>query len=168
MHSLTAFSNDDIVAQCVAYFMAGFDTISNAVSFMFHELAVNPDIEMQLYREIAAVKKELNGQPLTYETLHKLKYLDMVLSESMRRWSTVPISDRTCTKAYVLENYDGTKVQLQPGDSVIIPVYALQMDEKYFKNAEKFDPERFSDENKSSIHPGTYMPFGIGPREYNI
>lgn len=164
--TLTAFTNDDIVAQCVVFFLAGFDTISNTVSFMFHELAVNPDIQMQLYSEIEAVKKELNGQQLNYETLQKFKYLDMVLSESMRRWSTVPVSDRICTKAYVLENNDGTKVQVKPGDSIIIPVYALQMDEKYFKNAEKFDPERFSDANKTSVHPGTYMPFGLGPRKY--
>lgn len=163
--SLTALTNDDVLAQCLIFFMAGFDTISTTVSFMFHELAVNPDIQTQLYNEIDAVKKELNGQPLNYVTLQKLKYLDMVLSESMRRWSTLPFNDRICTKTYVFENNDGTKVQINPGDTVIIPVYALQMDEAYFKNPKKFDPERFSDANKTSVHPGTYMPFGLGPRK---
>lgn len=35
---------------------------------------------------------------------------------------------------------------------------------KYFPDPEKFDPERFNDENKNDIMAGTFIPFGIGPR----
>lgn len=45
-----------------------------------------------------------------------------------------------------------------------IPNFSLMRDPKYFPNPEKFDPERFSDDNKDSINPTTYLPFGIGPR----
>lgn len=166
--SFLALTTDEIAAQCVAYLMAGFDTISNTMGFLFHELAVNPDVQMQLHREVETIRTELDGQPLNYVTLQKLNYLDMVVSESMRRWSTVPFSDRICTKSYTLETNDGTHVQLNPGDSILIPVYALQMDEKYFKNAKKFDPERFASENRTRIHPGTYMPFGLGQREFEF
>lgn len=38
------------------------------------------------------------------------------------------------------------------------------MDPKYFPNPERFDPERFNDENKKNIVQGSYMPFSIGPR----
>lgn len=47
---------------------------------------------------------------------------------------------------------------------ILYPIYSIQHDEKYFPKPEKFDPERFSDENKHTIKPGTYVPFGIGPR----
>lgn len=163
---LTELTSDDIVAQCVIFFIAGFDTISSTVAFMFHELALHPDIQTKIINEIETVKKELNGERLNYGSLPKLKYMDMFMSETMRRWSPTPFNDRLCSKAYVMENSDGTKVQVNPGETIIIPAYALQMDEKYFKNAEKFDPERFSDANKSSVHPGTYMPFGLGPRKF--
>lgn len=73
------------------------------------------------------------------------------------------MNDRRVTKPIVLENSDGTKVLLNVGDGVFIPTYALQMDEKYFPDPEKFDPERFSDANKGNINPGAYLPFGIGP-----
>lgn len=46
----------------------------------------------------------------------------------------------------------------------MIPIYGFHHDPKYFPEPEKFDPERFSDENKGDIDPDTYLPFGIGPR----
>lgn len=130
---------------------------------MFHELCLNPDIQDTLFAEINGVKKELNGAALTYESIAKMKYLDMVVCETLRRWCPVPFLERTCTRSYVLENNE-EKVKLQVGDGIFIPTYALHMDEKYFAKPIKFNPERFSDENKGSIRTGTYLPFGIGPR----
>lgn len=49
---------------------------------------------------------------------------------------------------------------------IIIPTYALHMDREYYPKPLKFDPERFNDENRSSIRAGTYFPFGIG-RKYH-
>lgn len=37
-------------------------------------------------------------------------------------------------------------------------------DPKYYPDPETFDPERFSDDNKSNIEPMSYLPFGVGPR----
>lgn len=50
------------------------------------------------------------------------------------------------------------------GDAVWIPIYGIHSDPKYYPNPEKFDPERFSNENKHKINSSTYMPFGVGPR----
>ncbi|XP_046999169.1 cytochrome P450 6B4-like [Schistocerca americana] len=40
----------------------------------------------------------------------------------------------------------------------------LHYDRKFFRNPEKFDPEHFSEEQKASRHPYSYLPFGEGPR----
>uniref|UniRef100_A0A182K775 Cytochrome P450 n=1 Tax=Anopheles christyi TaxID=43041 RepID=A0A182K775_9DIPT len=40
----------------------------------------------------------------------------------------------------------------------------LHHDPQYYPNPSKFDPERFSEENREKINPSTYLPFGIGPR----
>lgn len=137
---------------------------------MFHELALNPDIQERLFTEIDSIKQELNGSPLTYETIPKMKYLDMVVSESLRRWCPIPFIERTCNRSYVLENAD-EKVELQAGDGILVPTYALHMDNNYFHKPLKFDPERFSEENKGSIRTGTYFPLQIGEKtivEFNI
>lgn len=133
---------------------------------MFHELAVNPDIQNKLFMEINAMKKESNTSQLTYEMLPKMKYLDMVVCETLRRWSPIPFFERTCDRPYVLQNGNGEKIQLQIGDGVCIPTYALHMDDKYFPKPMKFDPERFDEENQRLIRTGTYLPFGLGSRKH--
>lgn len=52
----------------------------------------------------------------------------------------------------------------EKGEVVLIPVIGIHRDPKYYPNPDKFDPERFSDENKDKILPYSYMPFGVGPR----
>ena len=144
--------------------MAGFSAISLGQCFMAHELSLNPDVQERLYKEVEAANNALEGKTLTYDVLQKMKYMDMVVSETLRRWSIGSAADRLCNKPYVIENYDGNRVQLNVGDSVWLPIYSLHMDPEYFPNPKKFDPERFNDENKHSIRSGTYTPFGVGPR----
>lgn len=65
------------------------------------------------------------------------------------------------TKNYIIP---GTNIKLEKGTAVKVPLLALHHDEKYYSNPNHFDPERFNDENKGNIVPGTYAPFGDGPR----
>lgn len=76
--SKTEISDIDITAQALIFFFAGFDTVSTAMSFMSYELAANPDIQAKLREEIDEVAEETNGK-LTYESVLKMKYLDMVV-----------------------------------------------------------------------------------------
>lgn len=74
--------------------------------------------------------------------------------------------DRVCTKPYTIQpKYkDEQPVPFKMNDLFILPIFAFHRDPKYFPEPEKFNPERFSDENKDKIIPYTYIPFGSGPR----
>jgi len=72
------------------------------------------------------------------------------------------LMDRKCVKTYTLPTEP--PFTLKPGDVVWMPIYALHHDPAYFPDPEKFDPERFSDENRGNIKNCTYLPFGSGPR----
>lgn len=86
--------------------------------------------------------------------------------ETLRLWPPAFQTDRLCVKSYVIEpiNPKEKVVFVEKGASIEIPVMAIQRDPKYWDKPDKFDPERFSDENRDRIVPGTYMPFGVGPR----
>lgn len=56
---------------------------------MAHELACNPDVQQELYEEIVTVEKQLDGKSVTYDTIKELKYMEMVISETLRLWPPV-------------------------------------------------------------------------------
>ncbi|XP_050092164.1 probable cytochrome P450 9f2 [Anopheles aquasalis] len=158
------WSDRELVSQCFLFFLAGFDTVSTALGFMMYELTVNPEVQERLYREVLEVDEELAGKPLSYDAVQGMRYMDMVVSESLRKWPPAPIVDRYCTRDYTFDDGNGLRFTVEQGRTVFVPVAGLHHDPKYYPNPSLFDPERFSEENKDKINPTTYLPFGIGPR----
>lgn len=73
------WTDDDFVAQSVLFFLAGFDTTSTLFSFMAYELALNKHIQDKLIAEVDEVCTKIQGKEPSYEDIHKMKYLDMVV-----------------------------------------------------------------------------------------
>lgn len=157
------WTDDELVAQCFLFFIAGFGTVSHLLSFASYELAINTKYQDTLYEEVLELNKSLNGKSLTYDGLQKLKYMDQVISETLRKYPPSVLTDRMCNKNYVL-HLDGKQIPIDKGVGFVVPIYALHRDPQYFPNPDVFDPERFSDENKQNIVQGTFIPFGMGPR----
>jgi len=125
------------------------------MTFCTYELALNQDIQNRLRNEIEEVLENYNGE-VTYDAIAEMKYLDMVLSETLRRYPVIDSHLRKSAKEYKIPN---TNLVIPARCPIIIPVGAVQNDEKYFENPEKFDPERFTEENVKKRVPYTYMPF---------
>ncbi|KAK4875635.1 hypothetical protein RN001_012057 [Aquatica leii] len=160
----TELSDESMTAQALIFFNAGFESVSSALSFVVYELGVHPDIQKKLYQEIR--ETIINEEKVTYETLSMMKYLECVISESLRLHSPLPVLERKSIKPYTIYPVMSHEIplHLKEGSLICIPVGALQHDENYFPNPKKFDPERFNNDNKHKIVPFTYMPFGAGPR----
>ncbi|CAH1400044.1 unnamed protein product [Nezara viridula] len=147
-----------MAAQCFVFLVAGFETSSSVQSFCLYELAINQDIQTRVKKEIDEKIEKHGG--LTYQAVYEMEYLDMVISETMRKYPTLWFLLRYCTKSISTPyNYE-----IEAGDTIVIPVWSLHHDPEYYPNPEKFDPERFSAQNRGSINPYTYLPFGEGPR----
>ncbi|XP_053685845.1 probable cytochrome P450 9f2 [Sabethes cyaneus] len=156
-------TDPEITAQCLLFFFAGFEGISSGLTFMAYELAVNPDVQEKLFEEITEINNQLEGQPLTYDILQSMRYFDMVMSETLRKWPN-PMVDRYCVKDYTLDTGDGLKFTIDQGTAVWFPIHGIHFDPKYFPNPDKFDPERFNETNRGNINMAAYLPFGVGPR----
>ncbi|XP_063709949.1 probable cytochrome P450 9f2 [Culicoides brevitarsis] len=159
------WSDNDFVAQSVIFFLAGFETATTLFNYMAYELAINEDIQERLLQEIDDVLEQLGDKPIDYETIMQMKYLDMVIQESLRKHPPNIGVDRVANKPYTLEDKTGQKIQLQSGDAVFLSTVGFHHDTRFWENPSKFDPERFNDENKHKIDQGVFMPFGIGPRQ---
>ncbi|XP_050300190.1 uncharacterized protein LOC126738794 [Anthonomus grandis grandis] len=154
----TELSEDVMVGSAFQFFAAGFETVSSVLSFTLYELTVNPDIQRRLRKEIL---KHIDENGLTYESLNDMKYLDMCLSEALRKYPTLPFIDRVCNADYKLTD----EITIEKGTKIFVPLFGLHYHKELFPDPYKYDPERFAD--KSLINADNmlyYMPFGEGPR----
>ncbi|XP_017769441.1 PREDICTED: cytochrome P450 9e2-like [Nicrophorus vespilloides] len=158
-------TNEDITAQALIFFVGGFDTTSYLLCFLSYELAVNIDVQEKLRKEIQETLEECNGK-LIYVALMKMKYLDMVISEVLRKWPAAAVIDRICIKDYTIKasKSDEKDYLVKKNDVIWFPTFGIHRDPDFYPNPGVFDPERFSAENRGNINASSYIPFGTGPR----
>nr|XP_048289421.1 cytochrome P450 3A11-like isoform X2 [Myodes glareolus] len=152
-----ALTDMEITAQAIMFIFAGYDTTSSTLAFALHSLATHPDIQKKLQEEIDIALP--NKEPPNYDKVMEMEYLDMVLNETLRLYPFGLRLDRFCKQDVEIDS-----VLVPKGSVMIIPVYALHHDPQYWPEPAEFCPERFSKENKGSINPYVYLPFGNGPR----
>ncbi|XP_075973932.1 cytochrome P450 9e2-like isoform X2 [Anticarsia gemmatalis] len=160
------FSDDDLVAQAVLFYIAGYDTTANLIYYFLYEMAVNPRVQDKLYEELSTLPEEEKVQYL-YESVQGLEYLDMCVNEVLRLWPLVGSADRRSVAPYDFgPTFPGSKHRLiaPAGIHVWLPIYSIHRDPEYWPEPNVCEPERFSKERKADIVPYTYMPFGNGPR----
>ena len=76
-------SDAEVLAQSVIFLIAGYETSSNTLSFTCYHLAMHPQVQEKLQEEIDSVWADDDNMP-SYDTVHELPYLDMVISETLR------------------------------------------------------------------------------------
>ncbi|XP_063930005.1 probable cytochrome P450 6a23 isoform X2 [Zophobas morio] len=151
---------EEIAAQCFVFFLAGFETSSNTMAYAFYELARHQDVQDKLRDEIQTVMKRHDGK-ISYSSLQELKYMDQVLDETLRKYPTLFSITRRCIKDYKIPDEN---IIIEKGTTVVISALGIHYDEEYYPDPQKFDPERFSEENKKSRHQYAHLAFGGGPR----
>lgn len=150
----------EAMAQCVLFFIAGQETTSSTIAFAAYLLALHPDVQDKLRKEVDECM-EMHGPEPNLDVVSRLKYLHCVAAETLRLYPPATRLDRSAYDDYVLGD---TGIKVPKNCPVVIPVYAMHRDPEFFPQPENFNPDRFSDENVDSIRPYTYLPFGAGPR----
>ncbi|KAE8746226.1 Cytochrome P450 CYP6 [Frankliniella occidentalis] len=148
-------------AQAFVFYLAGFETSSAATSTCLVELAHHPDIQERLRDEVDRVLAKHGG--ITYEALHDMTYMEQCIEETMRLYPALAGLPRVVTRDYQLPG-ESPRAVLPAGTRVIIPTYAIHCDPEFYPDPMRFDPERFTEENKRSRPHYAYLPFGEGPR----
>ncbi|RXZ76595.1 cytochrome P450 [Paenibacillaceae bacterium] len=148
--------DENIRYQIITFLIAGHETTSGLLSFAIYFLLKNPEALRKAYREVDTV---LTDGPPTYEETTQLKYIRMILNESLRLWPTAPGFDLYAKEDTML---DGT-YPLAKGETVSILLPQLHRDkDAWGADAEEFRPERFEDPDQVPHH--AYKPFGNGQR----
>ena len=150
-------SDQQLRDEVMTIYLAGHETTSNALTWVFHMLSRNPDVERRLFTELQRV---LGDEPASLESLPELCLTKRIIYESMRLYPPVWGFSRLADKPDVVGGY-----HVAPGTSVFISPYAAHRQVEYFQNPEGFDPERFTDAFLQGLPRCAYLPFGAGARQ---
>ncbi|CAG2171470.1 unnamed protein product [Oppiella nova] len=150
--SVGKLSYDEMVAQGILFFIAGYDTTSASLTHAIYYLSQHPECQQRLYEELKTCDE------FTYEKLVHLKYLNAVINETLRMAPPFLRVFRDCVQDYTLGN---TGIKIPAGTSIEIYPYALHRDPKYWSQPNDFIPDRWFE---PIHHPYAYLPFGGGPR----
>lgn len=90
-----------MAAQCFVFFLAGYETSSNALSFAMLEIAKNHSIQVKLQQEVDAVCGKYSGN-ITYESLQELIYMDQVLAGNFVESQQEPMEMKTISVDFII------------------------------------------------------------------
>jgi len=149
-------TDEQVRDEALTLFLAGHETTANALTWTWYLLSQHPEVEQRLHAEIDSV---LQGRAPELADVPELRYAEMVLAEALRLYPPAWAIGRMATGAFSL---GGVEV---PAKSIcILSPYLVQRDPRWFPDAERFDPERWTPEARDSRPKFSYFPFGGGAR----
>lgn len=136
--------------------VAGNETSSNALTWVFYLLAQHPSYIADIRDEARSV---IGDRPVDYANLHRLELTTRVVDEALRLYPPFWMIDRIA-----LQDDDVAGIHIPQGAMVIPYIYGTHRNADHWPAASVFDPRRFEPKPETPRHPFAYIPFGGGPR----
>lgn len=149
-------SSTQIMDHLLTLFVAGHETLANALTWACYLLAQHPHVTSKLLNEL---EDQLVGQPPAPDDLERLPYLEQVVKEVLRIYPPAASLSRIAREPFEWKGY-----AFNAGDIIIYSPYVSHRMPQQFPEPHVFKPERFDPVQGERHSPGAYLPFGAGPR----
>ncbi|XP_053139855.1 vitamin D 25-hydroxylase isoform X2 [Hemicordylus capensis] len=154
----STFSMENLIFSVGELIIAGTETTTNVLRWAVLFMALYPNIQGQVHKEIDLVVGP-NKTPCL-EDKSKMPYTEAVLHEILRFCNVAPLGIFHATsKDTIVRGYS-----VPQGTTVITNLYSVHFDEKYWSNPEVFCPERFLDSSGQFVKKEALTPFSLGRR----
>ena len=151
-------TDEQVRDECLTIFLAGHETTANALTWTWYLLSQNPEIERKFHEEIDRVLPEKRLP--TFEDYASLKYTEAILAEAMRLYPPAWAIGRLAIEDHMLNDFP-----VEKGSLVLLSPYITQRDERFWQNANEFEPGRWENLSiKEASQKFVYFPFGGGTR----
>ncbi|MBM1633462.1 cytochrome P450 [Sulfitobacter mediterraneus] len=147
-------STSELRDNLLTFIVAGHETTALTLAWAMYLVGFDQEVQDRASAEAQSV---LNGRACTGDDVEKLPFIRMIIDEALRMYPAAGIISRTAQKADTLCDRE-----IKPGDTVMIPIYALGRHQMLWDDPDSFRPERFAD--RKAIDRYAYLPFGDGPR----
>jgi len=167
-------ADQDIISEGMGHLIAGVDTSSTTLSYMFWELSRRPDIVKRLQTELDDAMPDRRVIP-DMAVLNRLPFFNAFIKEGLRLYGAAPsLLERvvTSTTAGNLDDsFDLMGYALPPGTLVATQAWSMHRHAEVFPSPETFLPERWlvaegveGEEDRVARMTQHMMPFGVGTR----
>lgn len=143
---------------------AGADTTSHSLGFTVLLLAMFPEVQEKVFREVCAINEMIQGDDsrMSIEACNRMTYTDQVIKESLRLFSSSTIIGRFTTGDVQLKT---NNLVVPKNVYAVLGISMLHRDPNIWgPQADRFDPDNFTRENMSERHPHAFAAFSGGPR----
>lgn len=154
------FDQKTLYGNVIAMLLAGEDTTSNTLAWTIYYLAQHPEIVQKIRTEANLNYKESTAN--NYDIVTKLKYTNAVIQEAIRLKPTTPVLFFQANEKVILQN-----LEIPKDTSIILQNSYASMQNDYFSDAEKFDPNRWIKSEcpyHANHNPKIVKAFGGGSR----
>lgn len=143
---------------------AGSETTATALHWFFKAVVLYPDFIKSAQEELDRVVGR--DRLPNWEDRPNLPYIKAVVEENHRWGPVAPIGVMHATSE--TDTYRGATIP--SGTSVLYNSFAIHHNNEYYRDPERFMPERFLSEKDprqfpGAANPGTHYGFGVGRRE---
>ena len=138
----------------LTFIVAGHETTALTLAWALYLCGFDPDVQAAARAEAQAV---LGDRAATQADIANLPLTRRIVDETLRMYPPAAFLSRTAQKPDTLCGRE-----VLPGDTVVLPIYALHRHHALWADPDCFDPSRFAD--PKSIDRFAYLPFGDGPR----
>lgn len=147
------FTRKELIDQIGVFFLAGHETTASVLTWAFFILSQRPDHVARIRAEIDAVAG--TGE-IELHHVKKLEFIRDVFREALRLYPPITFIPRVAAEDTMIGKYHAKK-----GAMIMIAPWTTHRHHALWPNPDRFDPDRFT---RDEIIPGSYMPFGLGPR----
>jgi len=154
----TVLSDQDIQDEVDTFMFEGHDTTASSMGVTLYLIALDKNVQKKCQEELDTIFGD-SDRLSTSADLANMKYLTACVKESLRLYGSVPAIGRVTAQEVELEGHI-----IPAGTELFLNIMVLHRDEKYFPDAEKYDPDRFYSDSGHEKHPYAYTPFSAGPR----
>ncbi|KAL1379970.1 hypothetical protein pipiens_014531 [Culex pipiens pipiens] len=155
------FDDTELTHNMYAIITGAIDTSGTITAHACLLMSFYPDMQNRLFEEISELYPLDNpAMDFSPEMLKQLRYTEMFLNEILRYWPAGPMVARQNIAEIELDG-----VRVPPGQTFVMSIEALhRRKDVWGPDADRFDPENFSEERVRQRHSFGFLPFSGGKR----
>lgn len=147
------YPKNQIRDEVATFLIAGHETTALSLTYTLSLLSWHPEARARVRAE---AREAFGDGPPTHDDLADLEYTKRVYRESLRLYPPAWAVFRQADGDTELGGY-----RVEDGSAIVMPLWTIHRDGRYFENPETFDPDRWDGTTPNEVD--AYRPFSSGP-----